>query len=142
MLVEVLPVEFLVKKNERGNTPLHWAALKYVCPLTIASKLTTGKSGHLPVLRLLVPLLTPEQLLIQNEAGDTASDLAEERATEKTLECAGFIEGHLPEDEKATEGVKEEPVSEKEVAEDVKKMDLNKDDSTDQKNGQATDAER
>lgn len=28
LLVEVLPKEFLVCKNERGNTALHWAALK------------------------------------------------------------------------------------------------------------------
>lgn len=82
-------------------------------------------SGHLPILRLLVPLLTPEQLLLRNLAGDTAADLAEERGTEQTLECAGYIEGQLPEDPKEEEGVTEEPVTNGDgVAEDVKKLDL------------------
>lgn len=50
-----------------------------------------------------------------------------------------YIEGQLPEDEAEKQAVSEEAVDEKEVIQNVKKMDLNKDE---QSKGQAVDAER
>jgi hypothetical protein len=49
---------------------------------------------------LIAPHLKPEQIALPNKIGKTAVDIAEERATEVSLECAGYLEGQLPEDEK------------------------------------------
>lgn len=56
-------------------------------------------SAQVEILRLLAPLLSPDQLLLENAAGQTAYNLAEDRATEAALECAGYLLGLMPETE-------------------------------------------
>lgn len=76
--------------------------------------------------------MSPEQIAATNVTGKTAQELAENLATEKGYECAGYIEAQTPE-VKTAEGVEE--------GDDEKITTNGLDDSADQAESPSTEAD-